>query len=309
MSSTVNPITRSVLFHPGTHYVAGNAAVMYLHSSCGGMQEFKNPNIQWDVMANQKAILVVSPLGAAPQPNPGACKWNSWWTPWDTTVPPDDGAFIRALLLDTSNRLGADPQKRFITGWSAGSDLISRILVTSGDLVKAAAVVEGHWTGFDDLDTLCGSTVPCTGKFIPPMPTPVNVMIIRGENGAMRICSSNSHESTVDEEFTYYTAQNRTTTVMPNTNKFCPSDTRGSTAGTETWKKATGGTNGTVVKIFELLGGGHQWYASNICSATGVHNSQFAVEFPNACPVANGGNGGTGFENAIVYEFFMQSSH
>src|SRR5205823_2446137 len=100
--------------------------------SGGTMTQFQGASIQWDVLANQKGFLVVSPQGVAPQPCASTCNWNSWWTPWDTTVPPDDGAFIRALLLDTSNRLGADPQKRFITGWSAGSNLISRILVTSG---------------------------------------------------------------------------------------------------------------------------------------------------------------------------------
>jgi len=117
-------------------------------------------------------------------------------------------------------------------------------------------------------------------------------------------------ESTMMEDFRYYTTQFGCTAVAPDNNDFCTDPTRGSdtNSATETYKHATGCKAGVVVNAYALHDGAHTWYATtNIscgntgnraCSGTTPYNAQYAIDFPNAVPPTGGGT-----ETEIIWEF------
>jgi poly(3-hydroxybutyrate) depolymerase len=283
-------IERDVRIRVGRGYAAGNAAVIFFHGSGNGYA----PDVctrartgNWMAMADRKSIVVVCPHGIAGTKQ----GWDAWWTPSKPSV--DDAGFVWALLKDVETRLGVSPKKRYLTGISAGGNVMSRLAIEDGALVAAIAPIEGSMSQWDDKDTDCAAKPreggSCAGRLLPPMPYPVSSLHIKGTvnvNSLHPFCSTNAHSGTLQEDFDYASTQIKAGPPLPNANSLCPAG-RGGKEGAETHKKAVNATTGAVVQVYVIQNGMHQWYPADlspaVCPPADVatpYNCQLRIDFP-----------------------------
>ncbi len=346
MMTAGGPLTncyRQVVIHVGTGYSSGNGAILYFHGSTGGVS-------QCETMAGLKTEvdhhgwIVFCPQGEYNSVNSTATNWVGYWAAQGGQVvpqpsAPDDSAFAWAMAWDAVNNLAVGAKRVYVTGYSAGVMLLSRLAADDGALIAGVAQVTGNTYGTDH--SMCDGSSgnpPCNppsnypqGHSFPPynlpLPNlnyPVSVLIMMGtSDGAAPDCGFSNNVPSIGEDVNFYVTNFHCGTISPDSNPMCPyvagqsatcqqsnfvtGEGRVCTRSTETYKDADGCDSGVVVRAYRLYNAQHQWYPTqDICGTSGVYNHQLATDFPAACPVADGGSGGSGYENDVVWTFFNQ---
>lgn len=94
----------------------------------------------WLTLAERLGFAVVAPEQVSAN-NPQLCF--NWFEPGDTRRGEGEAASIRAMVAHAAPLFGADPERIFVTGLSAGGAMTAAMLATYPDVFAAGAVVAG----------------------------------------------------------------------------------------------------------------------------------------------------------------------
>jgi len=273
--------------------------MIYLHGGGGG-----GTITDCDKVANlfsivdSKGVALACPLGLTDDLrgrvwNVYYCYINTGAAPCWSGPPPDDSGFVRAIIQAAEANLNINPKDVFVTGFSAGSQMLSRVITDDAGLVSAVAVVAGAKAVWDQNS---GPAYAKNGPF-PPAKNPVSVMVRRGDQDTgTPVCSQPDHSiTTLDEDLAHHSQQFSCTVQTPNPNPFCPSG-RGGPPSAETYKKWSGCKNGVEVRAYVIQGAAHHLYTMvekpDITSSPPPYNGQLGVDFQ------------PGWEEQIVWQWF-----
>ena len=180
----------------------------------------------------------------------GKSEWHNYFDDqiWTPHSPPDDVAFMRALVSAVSAEIHPNPKKVYFAGLSNGALFAYRIGIEMSDVVAAIGIVEGTLYGFGG-----------NPQGIPPAKGPVSVLILHGDAdqtipycGGMFIASQD-----VTLNYWIHTPANACTTVNSST-PLC--DSLGNIQSIDE-KHATGCSGGAEIVLYKLIGGTHTWYS------------------------------------------------
>jgi polyhydroxybutyrate depolymerase len=258
----VNGLTRNYLLHIPPNYQPNvSALVLALHPSrlAGpGMESLS----QLSAKADRAGFAVAYP--SSENNNSGHSNWDIFYNDLTFTnfpTPPDDVGFLRGLIQTLQANLHPDPKKIYVAGFSSGAFMAHRVGVQLSDLVAAVAAVEGSLHA-----ALAGDN-----RNVPPALAPVSVLILHGSaDSSIPYCgevSSSSTTASQDETFNYWTgAQANSCSTVNTSAALCVSGQPSSV----TLKDATGCRANAEVKIYQLIGGNHQWYNTPMNQAAQV---------------------------------------
>ncbi len=150
-----------LLFAPSTPC----GLVVFLHGK-GGTAIWADRETGWSQLAIQEEFALAIPEGLPPHPlqpsnflsnpprwNDGSKSDRSNKTEASTTdiglsssaiEEPDDVGFLTAVLDDVANRLGAEPRRVFMAGFSNGAGMTFRFAAERANRIAAIALVAGH---------------------------------------------------------------------------------------------------------------------------------------------------------------------
>jgi polyhydroxybutyrate depolymerase len=106
--------------------------VVYQFHGCSSSATKENNNVPLDVLADSSAILV---RGRAV----GDC--------WDTSATGPDVAFFDAMITEVESTSCADPERRFVAGYSSGAFMTHRLACSRGDQIRGVASIAGGQGG------------------------------------------------------------------------------------------------------------------------------------------------------------------
>ncbi len=161
--SQIGGFYREWLFHPAP---PGAPLVIFL-TGTGGTAAWADRETGWSKLATREGFALVVPeslppdRGAPPSFLKNPPRWNdgSAWVaesgrtfnhtePGSVPAPPDDVAFLTAVIEDAVSRARLDPQRVFVTGFSNGAGMTFRFAAERADRVAAIAPVAGYcWVG------------------------------------------------------------------------------------------------------------------------------------------------------------------
>jgi polyhydroxybutyrate depolymerase len=189
-------------------------------------------------IADTANFLIVLPNGTTD--NQGQRFWNTFNGPY----PVDDVAFVADLLDSLATEYNIDPNRIYSTGMSNGGFMSYQLACELNDRIAAIASVTGSMT--------TTNLTACT----PARPVPVMEIHGTADNtvpyNGMVLLGFASVPAVVDN-WVGHNQCNPTATVetLPNT-----STIDGCTAERYLY---SGGTNGSTVEHYKILGGGHTW--------------------------------------------------
>jgi polyhydroxybutyrate depolymerase len=168
------------------------------------------------------------------------------WNDGRELVQTDDLAFVKAMLDLLVKEYGIDEKRIFSTGISNGGFFSNYIAANLSDKFAAIAPVVG------------GIAEPFAPKFAPK--EPISVFIIQGTEDPLvpynggQVAKNRGRTISTDQTIELWTKHNQTAksftkAALPDTDK-----TDGCTVETYLW---SGGKNGTEVKFYKEIGGGH----------------------------------------------------
>jgi PKD repeat protein len=155
---TVNGQPRTFHLHLPVGYTgrAPVPLVLDLHGS-GGRGDFIAKEHGWLPLSDQHGFIVVFPNGGELFGSNGGYRWNSYWQ----RAEPDDAAYLAALIRHLRQSYNIDGTRIYMTGHSAGAAMCNTFAVFHGDLLAAAAPVNGNWlTTFGLPENLLAPLVP-----------------------------------------------------------------------------------------------------------------------------------------------------
>lgn len=246
---TVNGTVRSYLLHvPSTFQANAGALVVVLHGS-GGSGEKIESYTRMSLKADSAGFAVAYP-DALVAAGAGKTEWHNyfddfmWGAP--SSVPPDDVAFMRALITAVSAEIHPDLKRIYFAGLSNGALFAYRIGIEMSDVVAAIGIVEGTLYGF-------GGSL----QGMPPAKAPVSVLVLHGDADQTIPYCGGIFIASQDITLNYWiqTPANACTTVNSST-LLC--DSLGNIAPIDE-KHATGCNGGAEVTFYRLIGGIHAW--------------------------------------------------
>jgi feruloyl esterase len=128
-----------MLVHAPEHLPTGAPLVVALHGCSQDAEEF-NHGTGWSELADRLGFLVVYPE-QQPSNNPKNCF--SWFSPGDTTRGSGEALSIHQMIQHAIETLGADRERVFVTGLSAGGAMAAVMLATYPDTFAAGAIIAG----------------------------------------------------------------------------------------------------------------------------------------------------------------------
>lgn len=172
IGSQFGAFRREWLFLPAP---PGVPLVIFL-TGTGGTAAWADHETGWSELARREGFALAIPEAVPPDParppsflaNPP--RWNdgSDWAGESSrsntqakSGPPDDVAFLTALIDDATLRSGIDPTRVFVTGFSNGAGMTFRLAAEAAARVAAIAPVAGH----------CWVTDPQPARPIPTLYT------------------------------------------------------------------------------------------------------------------------------------------
>ena len=252
----------------------------------------------------QPVVVYPQPLlTAATSTEDAHLAWNTFFSCSIFPPPcPNDSDFIRQIILAVQAHMHTDAKATYVTGFSLGSLMSSRVAVEQADVIAAVGAYEFPLT-----------TVSAPGgTSIPNVAVPVSALYIDGDHsGVPNVCgflSGPSFQSSVDQDITYWAnAQNNNCSGFDTTASFCTGqyDTAGDGVQTSLIEKHSSNcSSGAAIQVYKLLGGAHTYYCSSNSGCGPV------VSFANsACsattPCNSFLNSTTGTTlNDIIWKFF-----
>lgn len=134
--------------------------VISLHGFAGNPRR-QQSEVGWDEIADREGLIVAYPRGTGTP-----ARWNAGqaeiegeaWEPrsligmllgdYFETVPVDDVAFIRALILELQAMNCIDPARVYVNGMSNGGGMTNRLACQLSGLIAAAGMVAGAYSDF-----------------------------------------------------------------------------------------------------------------------------------------------------------------
>ncbi len=229
--------------------------------------------------------------------------WNTFFSCSIFPQPcPNDSDFIRQIILAVQGHMQTNAKATYVTGFSLGSLMASRVAVEQSDLVAAVAAYEFPLT-----------TVSAPGgTSIASAAAAVSALYIDGDHsGVPNVCgylSGGSFQSSVDQDITYWaSAQNNNCSSFNTTANFCTGqyDSAGDGIQTTLLEKHTSScSSSTEVEVYKLSGGQHTYYCSNNSGCAPVVSfSNSICDATTPCnPQLNSTTGTT--LNDIIWKFF-----
>jgi len=183
----------------------------------------------------------------------GELNWNSFGI---SSI--DDLGFLERLLDTVIANYAVNTNRVYSTGMSNGGFMSYELACNLNDRIAAIASVTGSMTP------------PKLAACTPPRPTPI--MQIHGTNDPTVPYLGNAYSVAIETLVNDWVTKNGctstpTTVDVPNTNI-----ADGCTATHYTY---SGGTNGSTVEFFKIIGGAHTWPGAPI--AIGVTNMDFSA--------------------------------
>lgn len=236
---TVDGTARVYLLHVPPQYHPGGSLVIALHGTNELGPRFRDVS-QLSATADAQGFAIAYPNVLA---SFGA--WNTYFTRVGDVQPPDDIAFLRALITSLEAQLAPNPGRVYVVGLSNGGLMAHRVAVELSDLVAAVADVAG---------TL--STNPAVA---PPMPsTGVSMLMLHGDSDVIVPCCTFKGAATMDDSFNFWAGPSANAcAAVSTTAPICEApETPSSLAA----KRATSCRDGAEVQFYMLFGGRHGWY-------------------------------------------------
>lgn len=203
-------------------------------------------------IADTAQFLMVYPQGTSSNGTP-------FWGCGLAGLPPvDDVGFISALIDTVATKYNVNKDLVFATGMSMGGYMSHYLALQLNNRIAAIASVAGTMA-----PNVYATAAP--GRAIP-------VMDIHGTADGTVPYTGSSDGIHIDTLVSFWNRNNRTNptpviTAVPNTNT---SD--GCTADHYVW---SGGTKGSTVEFYKIIGGGHTWPGAPI--SVGVTNQDFSA--------------------------------
>lgn len=270
---TVGSVSRQYMLYIPSNLPAAPSLVIYLHGANGGLYE--GQNLGWTTKAAKVGFIAAYPV-ALPN-NSGITSWNLYFN-HSFTHPPDDVAFIRALIGSVELGLAVDHRKIFVTGYSLGAFMANRIGVEASDLVAAIAPVAGElWQE--------------VGGPVPNPVAPVSVLMMNGSaDTSVPYCGLKTPypEATEDDTFNYWQTHNL---CKQNAAPLCSAGKPSAT----TSKTATGCSSSVVVQQYQLVAGIHKWYTVNMNVPAGTSTQPYNSKFTTSTGLTT---------DDIIWDFF-----
>lgn len=309
--------TRHYIVHIPPQYVQNSSAlIVALHPAPGtdsGFEQLSGWSAYADALPSpQPAVIFPQALLTAGTSTENAHPaWNAFFSCNIFPQPcPNDSDFIRQIILTAQTNIHMDPNKIFVTGFSLGSLMTGRIAVDHADLVAAVAQYEFP---LDVEDGLGGTPIPTAGT-----KGAVSALYIDGDHsGGPNVCgfvrqpqpNGSLYQSSVDQDISYWTnPQNDNCSTVSTPSNFCTGAFDSQGFGIQTSlneKHASGCSHATVVQVYKLLGGTHQYYCSNNSACSPVVNfSNMVCNSTTPCnPTLNSTTGTT--LNDLIWKFFV----
>ncbi len=286
---SMNGVTRKFVLHiPANFQPNKGALVVALHGSQGSGAQMETQS-QLSVKADSVGFAVAYPTGLPSAQ--GHTLWSVYFNDFAFAgTPPDDVAFLRAMINAIQANVHPDAKKIYVAGFSIGGYMTHRAAVELSDLVAAVGVVEGA----------ISAIAPSDSRTVPDAVAPVSVLILHGSaDNAINYCGSSMAKSVLasqEQAFNYWAgpkANNCATLSTPN--PLC--DSAGNITSVSV-KVATGCTSRAEVRFYKLVGATHQWYNVDLSNPPGTANAPYNSSFDSATGIVT---------NDILWNFF--SSH
>jgi len=279
----VQGLTRTYLLYvPATFQSGSRALVIALPGRTQTAQffwSFTNLNVK----ADQEGFAVAYADGLF-QPASGAVNWAYYRNDFV-----DDVAFVRELITALRAKLGVNPGRVFITGFSSGGFMAYRAAVELSDLVAAVGVVGGRL--FREEGGAAAN--------VPPARGPVSILMLHGEldtpycGGFETSPLGRAYNASQDETFDYWTGLSANSCSTFDTVEPLCRDGRQTAVAS---KFATNCRGNAEVAFYKLIGGDHFWYAN-------------PMNVPGQVPFNPQLTGATGLTtNDILWRFFVAHS-
>ena len=157
-SIIVNGVTRKFLLHiPANFQPNKSALVVALHGSQGDGMQMQTQS-QLSVKADSVGFAVAYPTGLPSAQ--GHTLWSVYFNDFAFAgTPPDDVAFLRAMISAIQANVHPDAKKIYVAGFSIGGYMTHRAAVELSDLVAAVGVVEGAISAIAPSDSRTVPTV------------------------------------------------------------------------------------------------------------------------------------------------------
>ncbi len=288
-SIAVNGVTRKFLLHiPANFQPNQSALVVALHGSQGSGSQMETQS-QLSAKADSVGFAVAYPMGLLSAQ--AHTIWSVYFNDFAFTgTPPDDVAFLRAMINSIQANLRPDPKRIYIAGFSIGGYMSHRAGVELSDLVAAIGVVEGA----------ISAIAPSDSRTVPNVVAPVSVLILHGSaDNAIAYCGSSTATSVLASQaqaFNYWVGPkaNKCSTLSTPT-PLC--DSAGNITAVNV-KIATGCSSGAEVRFYKLTGGTHQWYNLDLNNPPGTASAPYNSSFDSTTGIVT---------DDILWNFF--SSH
>ncbi|MFC8126282.1 PHB depolymerase family esterase [Streptomyces sp. NPDC057302] len=134
-----NPGSLNMYVHRPTTLAAEPAVVVALHG-CSQSAQMYADNAGLVKFADQHGFLLVFPEQTSAN---NSSKCFNWFQPGDTRPGQGEAASIRQMVAHAASAYGADPERVYVTGLSAGGAMTSVMLAAYPDVFEAGAVIAG----------------------------------------------------------------------------------------------------------------------------------------------------------------------
>lgn len=126
------------VYRPAT--LSANPAVVVALHGCSQSAQIYADNAGLTEFADRHGFLLVFPEQTSTN---NSSKCFNWFQPTDTRRGQGEAASIRQMVAHAGSAYGADPERVYVTGLSAGGAMTSVMLAAYPDVFKAGAVVAG----------------------------------------------------------------------------------------------------------------------------------------------------------------------